>query len=488
MTDYVWFPVTGDGQTQATQYIWNTGVANWNTTSDWVQGSTLVFNNPTINPGAIPGSGGGTGIGHSQGPGLDNVGLVAGAVTSLALQSYVADPSKGNPFIGSNVYSVNLLINSGTVDINSLLLSGFNQYRLFDAQQLPTLDVEGATFKVEGSIANSATVIFPTITNVPVIGTAGGVLPATGGGTVAIGTGGTVQIAGPVQTNIRVSFKDGANDLLNLGGVGTLTPNAFAGTIAGFAAGDTIFLPALPSPASYTKTFLNNVLTISNGTTTLATLPIAGTYKASGFSLLSRAGGTAVVTCFAAGTAIRTSRGEVKVEDLTTEDHVISALSGNAVKIAWIGRRRVDCRRHPDPASVNPVCVSAGAFADGVPNRDLYLSPDHAVHIDGALIPVKHLLNGETISQIVPDTIEYFHIELPEHDLLLAEALAVESYLDTDNHASFDGVDPIQLHPVFGVRQWDIAACAPIVVTGPRLDAARQHLAERAARWLIRAA
>ena len=47
MTDYVWYPVTGDGQTQATQFVWNTGQINWNTSSDWVQGSTLVFQNPS---------------------------------------------------------------------------------------------------------------------------------------------------------------------------------------------------------------------------------------------------------------------------------------------------------------------------------------------------------------------------------------------------------------------------------------------------------
>ena len=53
MTDYIFYPVTGDGQTQATQFIWNTGQINWTTGSYWDQGSTLVFQDPSLSPGAV---------------------------------------------------------------------------------------------------------------------------------------------------------------------------------------------------------------------------------------------------------------------------------------------------------------------------------------------------------------------------------------------------------------------------------------------------
>jgi hypothetical protein len=293
MTDYVWYPVTGDGQTPATQFVWNTGLINWTTATDWVHGSTLVFQDPSLAPGAVPGSGTGTGAGASQGPGVDNVGLVAGEVASAIRQFYQPNPSKGDPYIGSNVYSVDVLINAGTVDIHNLLLSAFNQYA--DASQLPTLDVEGATFKVEGSVANSALVIFPTVTNVPFIGTAGGTLQASGGGTITIGGGGTVQVAGSVQPNVIMNFKDGSSDLLNLGGVSAAAPGAFAGTIKNFAVGDTIFLPGLTTPASYTPVFSSGTLTISSGATAVAVLPISGSLTTASFSLLGANGGTDVI-------------------------------------------------------------------------------------------------------------------------------------------------------------------------------------------------
>ena len=100
--------------------------------------------------------------------------------------------------------------------------------------------------------------------------------------------------------------------------------------------------------------------------------------------------------------------------------------------------------------------VRAGAFDDAQPSRDLWLSPDHAVHVDGVLIPIKHLLNGTSIAQVAVDEVIYYHVELPHHDVLLAEGLPAESYLDTGDRRSFDnsaqairGGEVIRLHPDF---------------------------------------
>jgi hypothetical protein len=280
-----------------------------------------------------------------------------------------------------------------------------------------------------------------------------------------------------------MNFNDGSNDLLDLAGVSAAQPGAFAGTINGFAAGDTIFLPGLTSPGSYTDDFNNGTLTISDGATTVATLPIAGGFTASSFTLLSANGGTDIVTCFMAGTRIRTARGDVPVEDLLAGDLARAHFTDDDVPITWIGRRRVDCNRHPRPELVWPVRVAAGAFADSVPGRDVYLSPDHAVFVEGVLIPVKYLIDGENIMQLCRDEVIYYHIELPAHDVLLAEGLAVESYLDTDHRAAFDnGLAPVVLHPEFGVHRWETGGCARLVVTGPELEKVRQYLHARSAR------
>ena len=187
--------------------------------------------------------------------------------------------------------------------------------------------------------------------------------------------------------------------------------------------------------------------------------------------------GLAVVACFAAGTHIATERGEVAVEALRVGDLVPTVLSGRGEPIVWIGRRRIDCTRHPRPERVWPVCIRAHAYGTGRPRRDLYLSPDHAVFLDGVLIPVKHLIDGEAVMQVPAAAVTYWHVELPQHDVLLAEGLAAESYLDTGERQNFaDGGGVITLHPEFASRVWEAQGCAPLVVAGPLLDSARNQL------------
>jgi hypothetical protein len=106
--------------------------------------------------------------------------------------------------------------------------------------------------------------------------------------------------------------------------------------------------------------------------------------------------------------------------------------------VRWLGHRRVDCRRHPRPGDAWPIRVRAGAFGENLPHRDLSLSPDHAVFVaPGLLVPVRYLINDATIVQEPVDAITYWHVELPTHDVLLAEGLPVESYLDTGNRGAF---------------------------------------------------
>ena len=142
--------------------------------------------------------------------------------------------------------------------------------------------------------------------------------------------------------------------------------------------------------------------------------------------------------CFLQGTRIVTVRGSVPVEALRVGDVVVARWG--LTRVQWIGRRRVLCRCHPTPHDVWPVRIGAGAFGPGCPVRDLRLSPDHAVSVGGELTPVRHLINGASIVQEEHDSAVYWHVELPRHDLLLAEGLAVESYLDTGNRDRFTSV------------------------------------------------
>ena len=193
--------------------------------------------------------------------------------------------------------------------------------------------------------------------------------------------------------------------------------------------------------------------------------------------------GSETLPCFAAGTSIATEQGSVPVEALSVGCQRVTLASGGTAPIRWIGHRHIDCTRHPKPEAVWPVRVCAGAIADSEPARDLLLSPDHAIYVDGVLIPIRRLINETTIVQEPRDSVQYFHIELDRHDILLAEGLPVESFLDTGNRNQFsNGGRIVQLHPSFAALTWDAKACAPLVVTGQVFARVKRKLDRRARR------
>jgi hypothetical protein len=81
----------------------------------------------------------------------------------------------------------------------------------------------------------------------------------------------------------------------------------------------------------------------------------------------------------------------------------------------------------------DPIRIRAGAFGANLPRRDLRLSPGHHLFADGLLVPASALVNGETILVDPVEPVTYWHVELDSHDVLLAEALPCDSYLDTGN-------------------------------------------------------
>ena len=189
------------------------------------------------------------------------------------------------------------------------------------------------------------------------------------------------------------------------------------------------------------------------------------------------------VACFRAGTHISTTRGEVPVEMLRPGDLLLTE-RGEARPLRWIGRRHIRCDAHSAPDQVWPVRVTRDALGPAIPRTDLWLSPDHALYSDGVLIPVKHLINGTTITREPVDDVTYYHLELPSHDVILAEGAPAETYLDTGDRTKFDS-EVMLLVP--GVASPDRARLAreagsdmELVVTGPLLAAIRGRIAERA--------
>ena len=177
-------------------------------------------------------------------------------------------------------------------------------------------------------------------------------------------------------------------------------------------------------------------------------------------------------SCFLPGTRIKTTEGEVNIEELRIGDNVLTA-SGETKPIKFIGRRKVSRERTRPWNGEGPVKISRFAIDGKAPHSDLYVSPAHAIYIDGILIRAGNLVNGVTIvADAKPEALSltYFHIELDTHEAIVAEGLAVESF-QRDNPHAFDNAD--EYVRLYGSSGEPLAPFAPIV----SYNSSRQELA-----------
>ena len=166
-------------------------------------------------------------------------------------------------------------------------------------------------------------------------------------------------------------------------------------------------------------------------------------------------------SCFLPGTRIKTTKGELSIEELRIGDSVLTA-SGEAKPIKFIGRRNLSRKRTAPWNGEGPVKISRFAIDGNAPHSDLYISPAHAIYLDGMLIRAGNLVNGVTIvADAMPEALSltYLHIELDTHEAILAEGLAVESYL-RDNPDAFDNMD--EYVRLYGSPGQPFAPFAPI--------------------------
>ena len=265
---------------------------------------------------------------------------------------------------------------------------GIGTVNFSDATGTGTLEANGATLLVTGSLGNS------TLQSV-----------------ISNSAASVFEANGPLFSDQPVSFTF-------LGALGEFQDNN---------AQSNVILNAVGLNAGSSTTIPTNFIDLSGGATTITsggtgtkatgtvvlnngdTLNISGI---TGFGTLGWAaqtasdgsGGTEVFltsVCYAAGTHILTATGERMVESLMQGDIVLTLADGELIAqpVKWIGRRRIDLTAHPHPETVAPIRIRRGAFADNMPHSDLLVSPDHAVFVDGKLICARQLVNGTTIRQ-----------------------------------------------------------------------------------------
>jgi hypothetical protein len=431
---------------------------------------------------------------------VTNVGTlsIGGAAGGSGLLTISGDASvlvNGNAIVGGGAGSADIVVGQAATDTALLAMSGTlaigeaGQVSLggvHDTIRAGAITIGGGDLlsgagTISGVGGGNNTVLLTNIVNDGTLEATGGNLlvygSVVGTGRISVEAGATITMQATVGSGQTIAFSPTAHAVLNDVG-------AFAGTITGFAKGNIL---DLASTAATAATWSPGTLAIVTSAGTID-LSIAGSYAPNDFVVQSDGlGGSEVeLACFAAGTRILTPSGQVVVEALLPGDRVLT-MASECLPIRWIGRRKVDCRRHPYPRAIWPVRIKAHAFGPGCPERDLFLSPDHAIYHDGVLIPVKYLLNGTTLRQMRAAMVDYFHLELSRHDVVLAEGLPSETFLDSGNRAAFSNAPgAVQLHPDFSRADaslsWDARGYAPLCVVGEQVERLREHLAAQARR------
>ena len=348
--------------------------------------------------------------------------------------------------VGNEVISTGVdILTSGTV-VSAVISAGGTEYINADGIGRATTVLGGGAVYVHGEfLIGTVGVVIPTGTPGPIL------LPA--GVTIGdlLASGGIEYVASGATASLT-TVSAGGDLVVNSGGTIAGTALQFGGTI------DVTSL-TYSSAGFFTFNSGTDLLTVTMGGNSFSET-LTGSYTSASFSIVNDGdGGTDILACYAAGTLIATPDGETAVEELREGDLVRTA-SGEARKVRWIGHRQIDAVRHPNPDAILPVRIAAHAFGPALPARDLYVSPDHALFLDGVLIPAGLLANGTTIRQIARASVTYFHVELDLHDVILAEGLPAESYLDTGNRAHFaNGGAATTLHANFTAASWD-GACS----------------------------
>lgn len=166
----------------------------------------------------------------------------------------------------------------------------------------------------------------------------------------------------------------------------------------------------------------------------------------SSYSITQTGDNANVSNCYLTGTLIDTPFGPRPIEHLSPGD-LVRVAGGLAAPVQWVARQQIAplaCNAGL-PEGRLPVCIARDALAPGVPSRDLYVSADHGMAVDGFLINAAAMVNGHSIRFVPPSEMNrgftYWHIELEGHEVIFANGAQSESFVDYADRAAFDNYD-----------------------------------------------
>ncbi len=164
-----------------------------------------------------------------------------------------------------------------------------------------------------------------------------------------------------------------------------------------------------------------------------------------------------VIPCFTPGTMIATPRGEKLVEELREGDRVITRDNG-IQEIRWIGHKEMkgtDLARNPH---LKPVLIKAGSLGNGLPERDMLVSPNHRILVANdltqlyfeereVLAAAKHLVGTAGIHALNVMATTYIHFMFDNHEVVLSNGAWTESFQPGDY--SLKGIGNSQRSEIF---------------------------------------
>lgn len=168
----------------------------------------------------------------------------------------------------------------------------------------------------------------------------------------------------------------------------------------------------------------------------------------------------AYTPCFTPGTMIKTDFGERDVVELRAGMRVLTRDNGYQ-PIVWAGRRdlsRIALRRAPE---LQPIVIKKDALGEDLPERDMYVSPQHRMLLSNAQIRqwlgsdevliAAHLLTCfEGIERSAQDYVQYIHFMCAQHEIVLANGTWSESYQPRDmSSGAFDPAHRRELIALF---------------------------------------
>ncbi|WP_025885151.1 Hint domain-containing protein [Asaia prunellae] len=226
----------------------------------------------------------------------------------------------------------------------------------------------------------------------------------------------------------------------------------------------------------------DGLLTVYSDNGKNATIQLAGKYDHNEFKF---SGDTLEYLCFLKGTRISTPDGHIAVENISCGDEVLTwdtnAKTQKISKVSWAGVKTITPRPGlPDDSCGFPVIVKAGALDNSIPERDLQITPEHCLYIDGYFIPSRMLVNGKNIYyDRTVKAYDVYHIETENHSVLWAEGAMSESYLDTNNRHSFTQCGAVLNLSRNKNLSWENDAAAPLTTIRSVVEPIYQRILAR---------